>query len=66
MTSSSAIRLIVFCAACISLSGCINWQSAYDSAARRDCDDVIAADARQDCLAQVERNASERRAEHRS
>lgn len=66
MTPLPAIRAIAFCAACITLSGCINLQSAYDSAARRDCADVIAADARQDCLAQVERNASERRAEHRS
>lgn len=66
MTASSASRLIALCAACIGLSGCINWQSAYDSAARRDCADIIAADARQECLAQVERNASERRAEHRS
>lgn len=66
MTSLSGIRLLAICAACITLSGCINLQSAYDSAARRDCGDVIAAEARQDCLAQVERNASERRAEHRS
>ena len=66
MISLSSLRMIAFCAACISLSGCINWQAAYDSAARRDCNDVIAADARQECLAQVERNASERRAEQRT
>ncbi|OYW43484.1 MAG: hypothetical protein B7Z38_01365 [Rhodobacterales bacterium 12-64-8] len=66
MTVLCSIRLFAVSAACITLCGCINWQAAYDSAARRDCNDVIAADARQECLAQVERNASERRAEQRT
>ncbi len=60
------IRLAVASIALLCLSGCINWQAAYDSAARSNCDDVISAEDRQACLTQVERNASERRAEQRS
>ncbi len=48
------------------LAGCINWQAAYDNAARSNCDEVISAEDRQACLAQVERDASERRAGQRS
>jgi hypothetical protein len=61
MTRLAATAIAVLC-----LSSCINWQAAYDSAARSDCDHVISAEARQACLSQVERNASERRAEQRS
>ena len=60
------IRLAAASIALLCLSGCINWQAAYDSAARNDCTDVVSAEDRQACLTQVERNASERRAEQRS
>lgn len=60
------IRLATASIALLCLSACINWQAAYDSAARSDCDQVISAEDRQACLTQVERNASERRAEQRS
>jgi len=60
------IRLTAASIALLCLSGCINWQAAYDGAARSDCDQLISAEARQACLRQVERNASERRAEQRS
>lgn len=60
------IRLAAASTALLCLTGCINWQAAYDSAARNNCADVVSAEDRQSCLTQVERNASERRAEHRS
>ncbi len=60
------MRLAVVCIAGLSLSGCFSWQGSYDSAARRECRDVIAAEARQDCLTHVERNSAERRSEQRS
>lgn len=59
-------RLFAVCVACAGLSGCINWQGTYDSAARRECREVVAAEARQECLSHVERNSAERRAEQRS
>jgi hypothetical protein len=46
--------------------GCFNWQSTYDSAARRDCSAVVNAEDRQECLTWVERNSAERRADERS
>jgi hypothetical protein len=44
--------------------GCINWQAAYDSAARNDCRE-IGVDDRSECLERVERSSSDRRAEQR-
>lgn len=46
------------------LGGCINWQAAYDSAARNDCRE-IGVDDRSDCLDRVEWSSSDRRAEQR-
>jgi len=60
------IRLAAMSLALLWLAGCINWQAAYDNAARSNCDEVISAEDRQACLAQVERDASERRAGQRS
>jgi hypothetical protein len=51
-------------AAC-GLAGCLDWQGTYDSAARRDCRDLLDAHDRRNCLTEVERNSSERRAERR-
>lgn len=60
------MRIAQVALACIALTGCINWQAAYDSAARRDCTAIVDAGERQDCLTSVETNASERRADKRS
>lgn len=46
--------------------GCWSWQGTYDSAARRECEKMVNAEDRQNCLTQVERNASEHRREQRS
>ena len=40
--------------ALLGLSGCINWQAAYDNAARRDCRKEVDIDARRACLDGVE------------
>lgn len=60
------MRLAVVCIAALCLSGCFSWQGSYDSAARQECREIIAAEARQDCLTHVERNSAERRSEQRS
>ncbi len=60
------IRLAAISLALLCLAGCIDWQATYDNAARRECDDVISAEDRQACIANAERNASERRAEQHS
>lgn len=52
--------------AAMALSGCINWQGTYDSAARAECRDVIDQDDRRACFDRVDENASQRRAEKRS
>lgn len=59
------IRITFLVAATLTMVGCINWQTAYDSAARRDCATIVNADERQACNASVERNASDQRAEDR-
>ena len=48
------------------LSGCLNWQSAYDSAARNECRAQVNAEERQDCLAGVEGNSSKSRIDSHS
>lgn len=48
------------------LSGCINWQGAYDSAARAECRDIFDQDNRRACFDRVDENASQRSAEKRS
>lgn len=60
------IRLTMVCIAGLCLSGCFSWQESYDSAARRECREIVAAEARQECLTHVERNSAERRSEQRS
>ncbi len=50
----------------VALSGCVNWQGAYDSAARAECRDIIDQDDRRACFDRVDENASQRRAERRS
>jgi hypothetical protein len=60
------IRLSLLALTCFTLAGCLNWQGTYDSAARSDCREIINPEARQDCLTDVQRNASERNAERRS
>lgn len=54
------IRLTLAAFACLATSGCLNWQAAYDSAARGDCNDLIEDSARRDCLAAVDHNTSEK------
>lgn len=54
------IRLTLAAFACLAASGCLNWQAAYDSAARGDCNDLIEDSARRDCLAAVDHNTSEK------
>ena len=49
------IRLALAALAWLAASGCLNWQAAYDSAARGDCNDILEDTARRDCLAAVER-----------
>lgn len=56
------IRYALLALACLAPAGCLNWQAAYDNAARRDCTAIVDATDRQDCLTSVERNASDRRA----
>lgn len=58
-------RLVLLTVAALMLSGCFNWQSAYDGAARHECSTIVNADERQACNSSVERNASEQRAEDR-
>lgn len=53
------IRFTLAALAWLAASGCLNWQAAYDSAARGDCNDIPEDTARRDCLAAVERSASE-------
>jgi hypothetical protein len=48
------------------LGGCLNWQSAYDSAARKECRAQVNAEERQDCLTGVEGNSSESRIDSHS
>ena len=50
----------------LALSGCLNFQETYNSAARSECREVVNTDDRRSCLDSVERNASEKRAEERS
>lgn len=47
------------------LGGCLDWQGTYDSAARRDCEKILSAEERQECLTWVEHNGSEHRTERR-
>ncbi len=60
------IRLTLAAIACLAVSGCFNWQGTYDSAARRNCNELIDARERLDCLNSVQRNAGERNADRRS
>ena len=60
------IRLTLAAIACLAVSGCLNWQGTYDSAARRNCNELLDASERLDCLNAVQHNASERNAERRS
>ena len=48
------------------LSGCLNWQSAYDSAARKECRAQVNAEERQDCLTGVEGKSSKNRIDSHS
>lgn len=59
-------RVTITVLAGLCLAGCLNWQGTYDSAARKDCREIINAEARQDCLSEVQRNSTERNAERRN
>jgi hypothetical protein len=59
------MKRILFAPAALVLSGCLDWQAAYDQAARRDCRKIVDSSARQACLDQVERNSSDRREQRR-
>ena len=59
------IRILVVIAA-LAPSGCLDWQAAYDHAARRECGQLADSDERQACLNQVQTNSSEQRAGKRS
>ena len=49
------------------LSGCLNWQSAYDSAARNETAAPRSTQkSRQDCLPGVERNSAKSRVDSHS
>ncbi len=52
--------------AAMTLAGCLNWQGSYDAAARRECQQMRNENDRRACLSQVEDNATQKRAEHRS
>ncbi len=60
------MRILLAALAPLLVAGCVSVQSAYDSAARRDCKSVVNAEDRQACLSGVERNAAEKRAARRS
>ena len=59
------MRIVLLAIATSGLAGCLDWQATYDSAARRDCRNLLDADDRRNCLTEVERNSTERRAERR-
>lgn len=48
------------------LSGCLNWQGTYDSAARAECQRIVDATERQACLSAVVDNSWKRNAERRN
>ena len=48
------------------LSGCLNWQGTYDSAARAECQRLVDAAERQACLNRVIENSRDRTAEQRT
>jgi hypothetical protein len=51
--------------ALLALSGCVNLQGTYDTAARRECSQIIDADDRRACFNSVEENSSQRRSDSR-
>lgn len=51
--------------AILGLSGCLDRQGAYDTAARHGCSQVIDADDRRACFNSVETNSSQRRRDNR-
>lgn len=59
------MRIVLLAIATAGLAGCLDWQATYDSAARRDCRNLLDADERRNCLTEVERNSTERRADRR-
>ncbi len=46
-------------------AGCVDWQAAYDHAARKDCGRILNVEERRACLTSVEANTRTRRAEQR-
>lgn len=52
-------------AACVTLSGCLDWQGSYSAAARDECREIISTDERLACLRNVAENDTARRAERR-
>jgi hypothetical protein len=60
------MRILLAALAPVLVASCASAQSAYDSAARRDCQSVVNAEDRHACLSGVERNAAEKRAARRS
>jgi hypothetical protein len=48
-----------------SLTGCLNWQAAYDEAARNQCRALPDTSERQSCMDRAADNSRERRADRR-
>lgn len=59
------MRSVVLVGLALACGGCLNWQGTYDAAARKECRRIINMDDRRDCLASVEANAYDKRAEQR-
>jgi len=60
------MRILLAALVPVLVASCVSMQSAYDSAARRDCQSVVNAEDRQACLSGVECNAAEKRVARRS